>query len=377
MHPLPAVCHAISFAHECQSSADDFFRSTFNTNLGWKHGLPPTALQFEHLAQTGGPDCNNTLFLVTTRHPLDWIASLYNETYVQGWVPRRDYTLREFVRAPAPCAARANRNGTLTNCPPWANPVRMWIEKVESYVRLAAMGCAVHNLRFVEHITQEDTAMCALVLSSGPFLGAGPGLWKDGVVQGCEGWNASHLVLSLVGGGVVTTGPGHARPIPPHGDVSWADADTRAWLAAELARMSPAAQQLTSSWNCSSTCCQRAGAIPLDTTWPFARGPERAARRGRRRGRGRAPAARGVMTAQCRYSYYSISVLARAPLLRRIVFTRRCEGVVLQRALDASHSQVQGVRFHLLSSGGGPLVRIRPQEAKRQLLAAPAHERPE
>ncbi len=245
VHPLPAVCHAISFAHECQSSADDFFRSTFNTNLGWKHGLPPTALQFEHLAQTGGPDCNNTLFLVTTRHPLDWIASLYNETYVKGWVPRRDYTLREFVRAPAPCAARANRNGTLTNCPPWANPVRMWIEKVESYVRLAAMGCAVHILRFVEHITQEDTAMCALVLSSGPFLGAGPGLWKDGVVQGCEGWNASHLVLSLVGGGVVTTGPGHARPIPPHGDVSWADADTRAWLAAELARMSPAAQQLT------------------------------------------------------------------------------------------------------------------------------------
>lgn len=264
---LPAVCHKCH-----QTTADEFFRKTFDTNLGWKHGLPPTALQFEHLAQTGGPNCNNTLFLVTTRHPLDWVASLYNDTYIDGWVPsEQNHTLRTFVRAPAPCAARANRDGILTNCSaPWANPIRMWIEKVESYVRLAAMGCAVHVLRFVEHVTRDDTAMCALVVSSESFLGAGSGLWKDGVVRSCmrrqqlEGWNASDLVLPLVDGGVVTTGPGRARPIPPYSNVSWVDDATGAWLAAELAHMSPAAQQLTryvipAGWSRSTT---RAGREP-------------------------------------------------------------------------------------------------------------------
>ena len=91
---------------------DAYFRLTFRQNLGWKHGEPPTPQELE---AGSGPSCNDTLFLVTTRHPLDWVASLYKRTYVRGWQPKsRGQTLRDFVRAPAPCVPRANRDGDLS-----------------------------------------------------------------------------------------------------------------------------------------------------------------------------------------------------------------------------------------------------------------------
>lgn len=114
-------------------SADEYFQLTFQANFGWKHGEPPTPQQLEAGGNADTPSCNNTIFLVTTRHPLDWVASLYKQTYVIGWKPynpggRSHQRLRDFVRAPAPCVPRANRDGLLTGTrftlKPWDNPIR-------------------------------------------------------------------------------------------------------------------------------------------------------------------------------------------------------------------------------------------------------------
>ena len=171
---------------------DTYFRLTFRQNLGWKHGEPPTPQELE---AGSGPSCNDTLFLVTTRHPLDWIASLYKQTYVDGWQPKsRGQTMRDFVRAPAPCMSRANRDGDLSACAkPWDNPIRMWMAKVESYAALARRpGCAVHALRFGEHVADAQTAACALVLALPADVA---GLWSERAREECrlhqllEQWN--------------------------------------------------------------------------------------------------------------------------------------------------------------------------------------------
>ena len=171
---------------------DDYFRITFRQNLGWKHGEPPTPQELE---AGSGPSCNDTLFLVTTRHPLDWIASLYERTYVDGWQPKsRHQPLRDFVRAPAPCMPRGNRDGSLSACAkPWDNPIRMWMAKVESYAALARRpGCAVHALRFGEHVANAQTAACALVLALPADVAS---LWSARAREECrlrqrlEQWN--------------------------------------------------------------------------------------------------------------------------------------------------------------------------------------------
>ena len=125
--------------------ADRWFHDHYWSSLGWKHSLPPLpSLMFpeDHPRTTAYPSgpvrttdqdriaavaggggrrsCLDTMIVVATRHPFDWVASLYRNTHLTTWpdphgkaTPARvGVTLQAFVRVQAPCPSRGNERGT-------------------------------------------------------------------------------------------------------------------------------------------------------------------------------------------------------------------------------------------------------------------------
>ena len=230
------------------------------------------------------PTASAILFLV--RNPYSWLVSMYAAPYEYdlpeafGLPQGKPASFSEFLRTPFSYKPdgwpdEAHHDWHL-------NPVRLWVAKVESYAALARRpGCAVHALRFAEHVDNGPLAACALVLALPADVA---GLWRSAAREACrrrqqlEGWNAAGRVqmarpapppcpalataalarssdlwspsqvttVPLEGGGSFTTGPGHATPRRAASSPStWADGDTLNWLAAELSHLSPDAVRLT------------------------------------------------------------------------------------------------------------------------------------
>ena len=241
----------------------------------------------------GRRSCRDTMVVVATRHPFDWVASLYRNTHLSMWpdphgraTPARlGMSLQAFVRAEAPCPSRGNRRGAgedsaepfvphgRERC--WRNPLAMWKRKLEGYARLAEAGCAVVATRFLD-TTANGTlggssparAACAIVLADVGDNQRSARLWKPSAVQECAaaanvniragavgatraggttgGGGGGGRVIQLEGGGSVAVGLWHHHTVGWSGTVSsWANASLRQWMADELADLSPTAKLMT------------------------------------------------------------------------------------------------------------------------------------
>jgi hypothetical protein len=230
---------------------DAFFRETFAGNLGWKHAVAPTP---DYLLASHGadaPNCNNTLFTVTTRHPLDWASSMQHITYVQGW-PARD-SINEFVRRKAVAVPRDHRSGGegLKDEPsrpaPWPNPLRMWADKVESYTKIAKAGCAVFVTRLAQYTNsrQAQSEICALALAS--FEGEPIGhihreLWNPTLLEHCLRHPHARPHRHSLSSGSFVASTAQLKRIGP--SKHWANNATRTWANTTMA-LSPDATMLT------------------------------------------------------------------------------------------------------------------------------------
>lgn len=218
---------------ENAQDADSYFNRTLWQNLGWKHQRVPAP---ELLQKPQSPGCQDTLFVVTTRHPLDWVQSLYRQTYILGWNPvTAGISLEQFMQAPAVCTPRGLPRGDgVVHVPSggcsqawaynyctdeicrsecYANPIRMWMEKVESYARLAEAGCAVIATRFAEYTIAPKEVSCALVFATPADSRAQ--LWDADEVRRCQLLPGSGAAVThrLEGGGTLVVGPGHAERV--------------------------------------------------------------------------------------------------------------------------------------------------------------------
>lgn len=233
------------------SSPDAFFRNTFASNLGWKHAMAPSP---DYLLTSHGadaPNCNNTLFTVTSRHPLDWASSMQHITYVRAW-PKRA-SINEFVRRKAVAVPRDHRSGKdglvgdTSRPASWPNPLRMWADKVESYTKIAKAGCAVFVTRFAQYTDPRQTQaeLCALALAS--FEGEPTGhvhreLWSPALVEHCLRHSHAPPHRQSLSRGSIVASTAQLKRIGP--SKHWADAATRTWANITLA-LSPDASMLT------------------------------------------------------------------------------------------------------------------------------------
>ncbi|MEM9850952.1 MAG: hypothetical protein AAF761_03030, partial [Pseudomonadota bacterium] len=111
---------------ETSRLADQYHERILYSDFGLKHAAPPVDVI------RAAAHSKSTLFLLITKHPVFFLASLHNRPE-NPLLQSDSQAFDQFITAPWPVAARDNLGET-----PLDSPIELWSRKMRSY--LALMG---------------------------------------------------------------------------------------------------------------------------------------------------------------------------------------------------------------------------------------------
>lgn len=137
------------------------------SDFGWKHAVPPVE------AITAAPGrAARCLFVVVTKHPLFFVASLHRRPYHDLRLRWPKPSLSRFVRQPWPTVGRELMDGAIA-----ATPADLWRAKAEGYRRLLAAVPHGLHLRYEDFVADYDGALDRIAAALGR-PGRPAGGWK-------------------------------------------------------------------------------------------------------------------------------------------------------------------------------------------------------
>ena len=128
---------------------DDAIFRDLDSNLGWKHGVPPYSVIRAY------PRLAGTLFLVITKDPYNWLLSFHQRPYHKLYSQELDFS--GFIRHYWITVRRENLPLALLE-----NPVQLYSLKLEGYQQLSKLASHFLHIRYSDFLNDFEGTMNAL-----------------------------------------------------------------------------------------------------------------------------------------------------------------------------------------------------------------------